>query len=131
MGRNRFVTPEIVRIPLSDGDWIEVKKRLSVGESRQATTSFIGRFHGDGSRTPNPEMLGMGWILAYLVRWSFRDGNDLPVGVSLDALKALDLDTYAEIEKAIEAHEERVATEDQDREKKVPAPIDPAASATS
>lgn len=129
--RVRFVTPEIVRLPLSEGDWIEVKKRLTVGEARTATTSFIGKFHGDGSRTPNPEMLGMGWVFAYLVRWSFRDANDLPVSVSLDALKSLDLDSYREIEEAIEAHEARMATEAADLEKKVPAPIEAEPSATS
>lgn len=129
--RVRFVTPETVRIPLSDGDWIEVKKRLTVGEARTATTSFIGKFHGDGSRTPNAEMLGMGWVFAYLVRWSFRDANDLPVSVSLDALKALDLDSYREIEEAVEAHEQRVATEATDLEKKVPESSAPDVSPVS
>lgn len=129
--RVRFVTPEIVRIPLSDDDWIEVKKRLTVGEARAATTSFIGKFNSDGSRTPNPEVLGMGWVLAYLVRWSFRDANDLPVTVSLDSLKALDLESYREIEAAIEAHEERVTLEATEQEKKVPALSDPSASPTS
>jgi hypothetical protein len=131
MPRLRFVTPEIVRLPLSEGDWIEVKKRLTVGEARQATTSFIGKFNGDGSRTPNLETLGMGNVLAYLVRWSFRDANDLPVSVSLDALKALDMDTYREIDDAIEAHEARVALETESLEKKVPASSDPAVSPTS
>jgi hypothetical protein len=131
MPRLRFVTPEVVRLPLSDGDWIEVKKRLSVGESRAATSSFIGRFHGDGSRTPNLETLGMGQTLAYLVRWSFRDANDHPVSVSLDALKSLDSDTYREIEDAIEAHEARVTMEAAEQEKKVQEPSAPAASPTS
>jgi hypothetical protein len=131
MPRVRFVTPEIVRLPLSDGDWIEVKKRLTVGEARAATSSFIGKFHGDGSRTPNLETLGMGQVLAYLVRWSFRDANDLPVSVSLDSIKSLDLDSYKEIEDAIEAHELRVAAEGEEHEKKVPAPSETAVSPTS
>src|SRR5262245_17205698 len=108
MGRNRFVTPEIVRLPLSDGDWIEVKKRLSVGEARYVATSFIGAYKPDGSRLPNLDNLGMGNTLAYLVRWSFRDAQDMPVSVSLDALKALDIETYREIEEAIDAHVDRV-----------------------
>jgi len=131
MPRLRFVTPEVVRLPLSEGDWIEVKKRLTVGEARQATSSFIGTFTRDGARTVNMETLGMGNVLAYLVRWSFRDSNDLPTTVSLDAIKLLDLDTYREIEEAIEAHETRVAMEDAEREKKVPASIAPGASPTS
>jgi hypothetical protein len=131
MPRSRFVTPEIVRLPLSDGDWIEVKKRLSVGEARYATSSFIGAFKQDGSRIPNLETLGMGQTLAYLVRWSFRDAQDLPVSVSLDALKALDMDTYREIEEAIEQHEQRVTLQMADQEKKLPASSEPAASPTS
>jgi hypothetical protein len=131
MGRNRFVIPEVVRLPLSDGDWIEVKKRLSVGEARLATSSFVGVYKSDGSRTPNLDTLGMGNVLAYLVRWSFRDGQDLPVSVSLDALKSLDLETYREIEEAIEAHEQRMALAITDEEKKILAPSEAGASPTS
>jgi len=131
MGRNRFVTPRTVRLTLSDGDWIDVKERLSVGEARYASSSFIGAYKTDGSRLPNLETLGMGNVLAYLVRWSFRDANDLPVSVSLDSLKALDLDTYREIEDAIEAHEQRVAMAASEQEKKVPETSAPDASPTS
>jgi hypothetical protein len=131
MPRQRFVTPEIVRLPLSDGDWIEVKKRLSVGEARYATSSFIGGYKSDGVRLPNLEILGMGQVLAYLVRWSFRDAQDLPVSVSLDALKSLDLDTYREIEQAIEDHESRVVVEREEQEKKPLAGSVPDVSPTS
>lgn len=121
MGRNRFVTPEKVRIPLSDGDWIEVKKRLSVGESREAVTSFVGAYKPDGSRTPNLETLGMGQVLAYLIAWSFCDAEDRRVEVGLDTIKQLDLRTYAEIETAIDRHVAAVEAEDDEREKKIPA----------
>jgi hypothetical protein len=119
MGRNRFVVPQVVRLPLSDGDWIEVKRKLTVGEARLATSSFVGSYRGDGSRTPNLETLGMGMALAYLVDWSFVGVTDKRVPVSLDALKELDLDTYAEIDKAIEAHIASVEEADAAREKKV------------
>lgn len=132
----KFVQPETVRLYLgptngTGGDWIEVKKRLSVGEARLAVHSFVGSFNTDGSRTPNLETLGMGQVLAYLVNWSARDANDLPVPVSLDAIKALDLASYAAIEKAIEAHVAAVEAEEESREKKLPASTEPASSAIS
>lgn len=120
MGRNRFVAPKSVRLPLSDGDWIEIKERLSIGDARQATASFIGSYTKDGARTPNLETLGMGEVLAYLLDWSFRDAHDKPVKVSLDAVKGLDLDTYAEIEAAIGRHAAALDAADAEREKKIP-----------
>jgi len=120
MKRNRFVAPRSVRIPLSEGDWIEIKERLSIGDARAATASFIGSYTKDGSRTPNLETLGMGEVLAYLLDWSFRDENDKPVKVSLEAVKALDMDTYAEVEAAISGHSAALNAADAEREKKIP-----------
>ena len=36
MSRNRFVKPETVRLPLSDEDWIDVKRSLTYGEAKRA-----------------------------------------------------------------------------------------------
>lgn len=120
MGRNRFVNPKRVRLPLSDGDWIEIKERLSIGDARAATASFIGSYTKDGARTPNMETLGMGEVLAYVLDWSFRDANDKPVKVSLEAMKALDMETYGEVEAAISRHVEALEASDDVREKKIP-----------
>ncbi len=120
MGRNRFVAPKTVRLHLLDGDWIEIKERLSIGDARQATASFIGSYTKDGARTPNMETLGMGEVLAYLIDWSFRDAQDKPVKVSLAAIKGLDLETYAEIEAAISTHAAALDAADAEREKKIP-----------
>jgi hypothetical protein len=128
MGRVRFVKPEVVRIPLTDGDWVDVKKRLTVGEARRATQSFVGHFNADGSRTPNMELLGMGMVLAYVVDWSFVDAQDKRVSVSLDAIKNLDQATYSEIDEAISAHVEAVEREDSDREKKASGESAPSAT---
>lgn len=110
MGRNRFVVPNVVRLPLSEGDWIEVKQELSEGERRRVAVSYLGRQHADGSRTPNMESLGMVGVLEYLVDWSLKDANDKPVKISLDALKSLRSEDWAEIDAAINAHIE--ATEE-------------------
>lgn len=102
--RVRFVTPEVVRLPLSDGDWIEVKKRLSVGEERQAFQQIVGEIKSDGWRRPNLEMVGIAEMIAYLVDWSFRDARDKPVKVTIDAIRQLDLATFRELETVLTAH---------------------------
>jgi hypothetical protein len=133
MGRNFFVVPTVVRLPLFDGtQWIEVKKKLTVAEARRAMSSYVGSYTKDGARTPNLETLGMGQVLAYLVDWSFRDPQtDKPVPVSLDAVSNLEQDVYVEIDNAIEAHILGVQAEDEGREKKIPASGEPASPATS
>src|SRR5689334_10447372 len=121
MGRRvRFVTPKVVRLELSDGDWIEVKERLTVGEARAAMSSFVGSYRPDGSRTPNLDTLGMGQVLAYLTDWSFVDENDKRVPVSIDTIKNLDLDTYGEIDSALDRHIASMNEADAEREKKIP-----------
>src|SRR5262245_3510955 len=103
--RCRFVQPEIVRLHLTDDDWIEVKKRLSVGEERAAFQAVVGEINPtSGWRRPNVEMVGIAEMQAYIVAWSFRDAQDRPVTVSVDAIKQLDSATFREIEQAIEQH---------------------------
>lgn len=114
MGRNRFVQPEIVRLELSDGDWVDVKKRLTVGEERAAFQAIVGEVNqATGWRRPNVEMVGIAEMVAYIVRWSFRDAQDLPVPVSVSAIKQLDSISFSEIEKALEVHVAAVEAEAQ------------------
>lgn len=110
--RIRFVQPEIVRLTLSDGDWIDVKKRLTVGEERAAFQAIVGEVNqATGWRKPNVEMVGVAEMVAYIVRWSLRDANDLPVAVSVDTIKALDSASFTEMEKALEQHVAAVEAE--------------------
>lgn len=104
MGKLRFVQPAIERLHLSDGDWVEVKKRLSVGEERAAFQRIVGEINNDGWRRPNIEMMGIAEMAAYIVAWSFRDAQDKPVPVSIDAIKQLDSESFAELEKVLEGH---------------------------
>lgn len=109
MARCRFVQPDMVRIPISDGEWIEVKRRLTIGETRRAQASIIKEIRTDGRMTPNLEMIGKAQLLAYLLDWSLRDAQGRAVPIDTEARKSaaldqLDSDTYAEITAAIEAH---------------------------
>jgi len=104
MARCRFVQPETVVLSLSEGDTIEVKKRLSVGEERAAFQAIVGEVNPDGWRRPNVEMVGLAEMMAYIVDWSFTGADQKRVPFTLSALKQLDSATFKEIEQALEKH---------------------------
>ncbi|HZD63875.1 MAG TPA: hypothetical protein VE200_13895, partial [Xanthobacteraceae bacterium] len=74
-----MVTPESVRLPLSDGDFITVKKELNAGEGL------------DLEAEPPPRTLPV--ILAYLVGWSFVGPGNIPIPYSLSQSAAERRDT--------------------------------------
>jgi hypothetical protein len=93
-----MVTPEAVRLPLSDGDFITVKKELNAGEGL------------DLEAEPAPRTLPV--ILAYLVGWSFVGADNTPIPYSpmqsVDerraTLRNLDTATMDEIVEALAPH---------------------------
>ena len=102
MGRNRVVSPETIRLPLSDGDFLTVKKELNAGEYIDLlTAASAGSLLREAARLPRRAG-----------RWSAH--NDAPIafhlGLSLDerrdVLRSLDTATITEIVAAIKAHEE-------------------------
>ena len=112
--RNRFVLPEVVRLDLSDGDWIEVKKRLTNGERRRLNTAALSKSVAIGGESTNEVDIdfaefGTARALAYLVDWSFRDAQGLRVEVTRSAYESLDEETSDEIDKALDAHIEAQA----------------------
>lgn len=115
MGRNRFVVPGITRLELSDGDWIEVKSRLTYGEQqRLAGGAFTGgRATADGLGTLDidVERYAVLRLETWLTDWSFCDENGKAVKLSPAAIAALDPDSADEITAGLDAHIERLATE--------------------
>jgi hypothetical protein len=109
MSRCRFVKPSVVRLPLSEGEWIEVKKELAIGElNKWRTASIVG--YRQKNKDAEPEFrldmraAGVARAAAYLVDWSFRDWNDKPMKYSVDALQSLSEADFNEIDAAIDAH---------------------------
>lgn len=100
MGRNRFVQPESVRLSLSDGDWIEIKKRLNTGEVQAMYAQMRSSEERPGI---DPGKVGIARVLAYLLDWSLTQ-HGKPVVVEASALRGLDPDDFAEIRDAIDAH---------------------------
>jgi len=118
MARNRFVEPETLRIDIGDGDWIVVKKRLSIGEARRAQASLIKEVRADGRITPNMETIGKAEVIAYLVDWSFGDKQGRSVRIDDDLKKAAAIDNLTQEDFAIvsEAVSKHVAAMEVERE---------------
>jgi len=104
MARNRFPKPTTIRLPLSDGEWVEVKTRLTAGEYRdRLTREYIQGT--DGLMRIDMRQTGLALIVSYVVAWSLTS-DGAPVPFSEDALLATDIDTFREIRVAVEAHDE-------------------------
>jgi hypothetical protein len=123
MGRSRVVRPESKKLELSDGDWILVKKRLTAGESRAQFARIIKDAPGGEKPTLESIQVGLSRILAYLLDWSLvgpddttvlplrTPKGDLSVDVMTSSLNSIDPESFAEILKAVEAHEEAMDKE--------------------
>lgn len=110
MARNRFVRPQTVRLELSDGDWIEVKKELNAGEHRRVFGRLVKDMRAGERAQLDPEQVGLTKVVEYLVAWSLED-NGKPVEITEGAINSLDAQTFGEIVKAIDEHEARVDAE--------------------
>jgi len=114
MGRCRVVAPEEVRLPLSDGDFVDVKKVLNAGEYRKLIYDQFKDSDGY-TVTIDHAKVGIAKLLAYILGWSFVGLNNQPLPYAPDqpeeirraTLDALDQDTYLELTAAINAHEEQ------------------------
>lgn len=106
MGRCRFVSPDSVRLPLSDGEWIDVVKRLNVAQSRKVFARLVKEMKMGSPVTLDPEQVGRSKVSVYLLGWSLTDAAGKAVPVSDHAIDSLDSDTFREILDAIEKHED-------------------------
>lgn len=107
---SRMRKPETVRVAISRGDSLVLKKYLTAGEHR----AIFRRMMSNGA-TParvDPLLVGVSRAAGYLVDWTITDDDDRPIeirGLEPDAimsvLDALELDDFREIVDAIEAHE--------------------------
>jgi len=117
MGRDRFVTAETVKLDLSDGDWIIVKKRLTYEEQQRYATAGFRTVIADKKRADDEAEITVDFAQTAIMRlavwiseWSFtRNGKAVPVTRS--AIGALDADTVIEIDDALTKHIEAIEAE--------------------
>jgi hypothetical protein len=107
-GRCRFVQPDVVRLPLSEGEWVDAKKELNAGEQRRVFSRLVKAMHFGEKAELNPEQVGFSKVVEYVVGWSLVDLSGKPVPVSEAAISNLDAGTYAEIVRVIDIHENEV-----------------------
>src|SRR5262245_38391590 len=114
MPRNRMVYPEEVRLALSDGDYVDVKKTLNAGEYRKLLYDQFKETDSDKVQLDHSKV-GITKLLAYLLGWSFVGRNDEPIPYRVEqpeeirraTIDSLDKETYRELIAAVNAHEER------------------------
>jgi hypothetical protein len=116
MGRSRVVQPEMVRLPLSDGDFIDVKRELTAGE-------YYDLVLAQSERKPFAK------VLAYVIGWSLCGAENQPLPYSLDmvetvrrdTVRSLDTPTIRELIAVLDKHEQAVDAARE--EKKTPPAI--------
>lgn len=107
----RFVKPTSVRLTLTGGDWLDVRRELTVGEHRAAMARSVKSVSADGRFEADLEQAGKSEIQSYILDWSFCDEDGKRVAYSASALDALTVDAFTEIEQAIRAHIAAVESE--------------------
>lgn len=114
MSRNRFVVQDFIRLPLSDGDWIEIKKQLNNGESKKLEAAGMKtpiRIDGELITPIDWEVYEIERCLIFLLDWSLKGADDKPVKISAAALRAMFPADFEEINRAIFDYIARVAKE--------------------
>lgn len=107
MGRYRFVDPETDRLPLSDGDWITVKKELNAGEQKAIFSGMVKEQRAGEDALLDPSRVGLSKLVQWIRAWSFADKEGKRVPLTESAINALDVDSYRELNDAVDAHAER------------------------
>src|SRR6188474_1252203 len=83
-----FVTPESVRLPLSGGAFVDIKKRLNQGETDDMHARWAP-FVVPGELSPqlNRREVRVSKVAAYLLGWSLTN-NGAPVAMTPDMSEA-------------------------------------------
>jgi len=113
-----MVRPETVRIPISDDDWIEVRKRLNAGEARRVFSRMVKTSEAGKPLEVDTFQIGRSQAVAYLVNWSLAEfpirdefGRPASPDVIGEALDTMDMESFTEITTAIANHEKAMDAE--------------------
>lgn len=114
-----FATPETVRLPLPDGQYVDVKKRLTVGEREDMFTRMTLSMAAGDKLQLNPREVRTARVLAYVVGWSLmHHGTPVPMSPSLpesernDTFRAMTPEAFDVIANALDDH---ITAMDQER----------------
>jgi hypothetical protein len=126
---SRYRRQEEMRIDLTEGDWLLVRKHLTAGEEREAHARVIkaGSFRQGEKPELDLEQLGIAQAVSYLIDWSITDADDKPIRIRNQpyafvsaALKNQTPESLREILEAIQAHDAAM-TDEREHQKKLSA----------
>jgi hypothetical protein len=111
-----------VKLEISRGDWLLVKKHLTAGEQRQIYTGMM-RETSSGTPGIDPMKVGISKLVGYLLDWSFTDADDKPMPIRDQPpetvaayLDLLDIEDFAELVRVVDTHEDAMrAARDQEK----------------
>jgi hypothetical protein len=106
-----FVVPRVKRIELEHGQWMDVKRELTYGETEEMYARMRKQFGPGEMPLLDPTRIGRSRMEAYIVAWSFTDPNGEPVPVSESAFADLSPTVARAMREALEVHEEDVQRE--------------------
>lgn len=107
MPRLRFVTPNTVRLDLTEGDWIEVKEQLTYAEQQRLSGAMLRTVKtaaGDNEMGVDFARYAVLRLQMYLTDWSFKGEDDKPVPLSPASIENLSQDAADEINGAIDRY---------------------------
>jgi len=123
---SRYRKQEEMRVTLSGGDWLLVRKHLTAGEERDAQARVIraSTFRAGEKPELDLEHIGIAQAVSYLIDWSITDADDRPIGIRdqsyafvAAALRNQTPESLREILDAIQAHDAAMTAE-REHEKK-------------
>lgn len=94
MGKFRFVSNNVKRIDLSDGDWVDIKEQLSFED-------FSKVFEGQSIPSEPSPSVAIPLLKAALIDWSFEDGGGRKIPCSPENIGKLDASTVLELVEPI------------------------------
>ena len=124
---SRYRKQEEMRIDISGGDWLLVRKHLTAGEERDAQARVIkaGTFKAGERPELDPEHIGIAQAFCYLIDWSITDADGQPIPIRdkpyafvAAAIRNQTPESAKEIIDAINAHDEAMTAE-REHQKKV------------
>jgi hypothetical protein len=103
-----FVSPEEVHLELTGGNWLSVKRELSVGEERRIFARCVKTARAGEKVELDLEQVGKTKLVEYILEWggpSFQDTNGKTRKFSATALDDLRTSLFNEISRAVDEHE--------------------------
>lgn len=105
-----FVTDELDRIELGDGEWVDIRRQMNYGQQVKLAASFSQpsmKFEGEelkvgaGTDKADLEMGSITLLTINIKAWSFKDDASKPIPVNEENIKRLDISTAKRIAKEI------------------------------